>query len=267
MIDKYKIEQNEVINTFIITTFNDKYIFRCLDSLVKTIDRDKHRIILIEGPNQEDNNCLYEKTKDIVDVYIRTKRNYGFEKSVNMGIMMSHTPYFTIVHDDCWFIHNGWWDVIKEDLASGGESLLMLQPQQRNSKHTLGRDLLGNILYREPVPLPDNPTEEQYNKMLAEATTASLGEVYCMVFKREFVDKVGYLNEKFYPLGPVDIELFYRSGVFGYRIAISNRAIIYHEGTGASKAGESKHSFNCNGYIDKEKLVKGEIESPLIRQL
>lgn len=250
---KYEIEKSEVVNTFIITTYHGEFIMRCLTTLCETIDRTHHRIILIESPNKQNNPILYEQVKPYIDVYVKTERNYGFDQSVNLGIMMSRSPYFTVVHDDTWFIHKGWWEEVESEMRKD-ENLLVTQPNQR--------------FRREENPIPVNPTEEEYIKILSEANAGSLSELYCMIFKREFVDKVGYFNERIYPLGPEDIELFYRISSMGYRMSLSKAAVVYHDGAGTSRAKVNpRYDFEIKNHIDKKKLIVGEYETPLIKQL
>jgi len=249
---RYILEPSPVINTFIITTYHDKYIERCLKTLETTIDRDKHRIIFIEAPSLSlAESGLAKLVEPYVDIYVKTKRNYGFSASVNIGIMMSRTPYFTVVHDDVWFIHKGWWE---ETAVCLDDITLMVQPNQR--------------FRREEKPIPEFPTEEEYQEMLKTAINGSVVELYCMIFKREFVDKVGYMNESIYPIGPEDIEIFYRTGKMGYRTAMVNRAIVYHSGAGRETSKKPvRLDFPLNTFIDKEKLREDKLGPPLLKQL
>jgi len=214
---EHKIDNTEgILNTFIITLVHDKYVERCLETLTNTIDRSKHRIILIEAPSAEEREILYPKVKDYVDVYIRTKSNYGFSKSVNIGMSLVRTPYFTVVHDDCWFIHNGWWDETRKVLDN--DSLcLMIQPAQAN---------------RRGKTWPEFPSESEYEKILSYQQSSSVAEIYCMIFKKQWLDEIGLLDESIYPVGAEDLELWRLAVAIGKRIGVTNAAMVFHKGAG-----------------------------------
>jgi len=234
MIKHEILNPKNVLNTFIVTAVHDKYIERCLKTLNETINREEHRIIFLECPSYEPRNTLYDIIKPYVDIYVRTEKNYGFSKTVNLGLAWVFTPYFTVVHDDCWFIHKGWWNKVKEDLDKRKDTL-MLQPVQRYR--------------REEVELSEFPTEEEYQKLLKEARNSSVAEIYCMIFKREWLDLIGLFDESIYPIGPEDLEFYRLARSIDKRIGVSSRAVIYHKGAGRNdKLGGAKNDGYHNDY-------------------
>lgn len=248
-----EFEENGPINTFIVTAVHEKYIKRCLKTLNDTVDRKKHRIIFVEAPSLEDRDIIYWIVDPYVDVYLRTDKNYGYLKAVNMGVRLCTTPYFTVVHDDVWFLHEGWWDEMKEVLDKD-EKLLMVQPSQRWRRE-------------KGKKLPEFPTEEEYQKLRAECASGSLSEIYCMIFKSEWIEKIGYFDERIYPIGPEDLEIYRQAAAHGYRIATSNAAMVYHKGAGRMDASggsridfEQSHHFN-NKWGGDDKLAVGGLSS------
>lgn len=236
--DLNKIEEGEPVNTFIVTAVHGKYIERCLLSLNNTVDREKHRIIFVEAPSLEERQTLHDLVRPHVDVYVRTEKNYGYMKAVNMGLRLVTTPYFTVVHDDVWFIHNGWWEEVREPLDAD-EKLLMLQPRQR--------------WRREAEELPEFPTEEQYQEMIRGARSGSLSEIYCMVFKSEWVDVCGYFDERIYPIGPEDLEIYRQAAAYGRTVATTNAAVVYHKGVGRHDgSGGARMDFAPSAHFNKK---------------
>lgn len=218
---KNEVEEGSVLNTFVITAGHDKYIERCLRTLNETINREQHRIIFIEAPSKDGHPMVYDKVKDYIDIYVKTEKNYGFCKSINLGLRWVYTPYFTVVHDDVWFPHTGWWEPLQEELDAD-ENLIMLQPTQRNR--------------REKEPLPDTLTDGEYQQLLDEAHSQSVTEIYCMVFKSEWLTEIGYFDERIYPVGPEDLEFFRQSRSVDRRIAVSRQSVVYHKGVGREDA-------------------------------
>jgi len=237
---EHKIDNTEgILNTFIITFVHDLYIERCLKTLTTTIDRKKHRIILIEAPSVEKREIIYPKIKDYLDIYIRTEKNYGFSQSVNIGMSLVRTPYFTIVHDDCWFIHKGWWEEIAEVLTKD-QNLLMLQPVQANRRGKMW---------------PEFPSEEEYKQILSYQKSTSVAEIYCMIFKKQWLDEIGFLDESIYPIGPEDLEFWRLALAVNKRTGVTNKAMVFHKGAGRQDrcGGGLLHEYigERNDFMDK----------------
>ena len=253
MIKHFVDNKNNILNTFIITACHGKYIEKCLKTLNETIDREKHRIVFIESPSVKNRDIMYCKLKKYIDVYVKTERNYGFSKSVNMGISFVHTPYFTVVHDDCWFVKKGWWDDSIKGFKDDSE-LLMLQP----------------------LELKYTPDDNGYNSRIAESTGRVFSVVFCMIFKKEWLDIIGLLDESIYPVGPEDFEIWRLARAVGKYTGVTKRALICHHACGRQDkaSGGPRNDFNNSYSLNnkwKNKMASMDEVNPtspnIIRQL
>lgn len=227
------------LNTFIITAAHDKYIEQCLKSLNDTIDRDKHVVVYIEAPSEEGHPNTYDKVKDYIDIYVKTEKNYGFSKSVNLGLRWVYTPYFTVIHDDVLFLSPGWWEdcqkVLEED-----DDLIMTQPTARNRREKDGQ---------LPYPCP----QELYAKLKNEARTGSIAEIWCMVFKTEWLEICGYFEERIYPVGPEDLEIYRQALSVNKRTNVTNAAVVYHKGVGREDGrGGPRQDFPSEDFMNEK---------------
>lgn len=228
------INDENILNTFIITCADSVLLPKCLETLKNTINRQEHKIIFIEAPSVEERPLMYDLVKDLVDVYIRTETNLGFSASCNLGMAMVRTPYFTIVHDDCWFPHKGWWNECK-DVLDRNDDLLMVQPCQP---------------FRRAENPPSSVTEEEYQEVLrTKAHTGGFAEIYCPIFRKEWIDHIGYFDEGIYPVGPEDMEWYRLALSVGKRTAVTNVAWVFHKGVGRA---ESNYGGPRN---DREKTI------------
>ena len=224
---EHRIDNSEgVLNTVIITAVHGVNIGRCLKTFMETVNRQEHRIIFIDSPSKIPHDLLYSKIKDYIDVYIKTEKNYGFSKSINLALGMVYTPYFTVIHDDCWFIHKGWWNEIKTALE-GIPDMIMMQPTSLNRRG----------------PLRDGPefiSEEEYQKILASGGSVgtSVSEVYCMVFKKEWLDLVGLFDESIFTIGPEDLEFWRLSRAISKSSGGTEKVGIFHKGVGVAEGNE-----------------------------
>ena len=82
--------------TFIVQIIQGNFIKRCLETLKKYTSIE-HRVIVV------DNNNLDEAEKECRGLYhlwIKSYRNLGFAKSMNLGATISQTPYIVMCNDD-----------------------------------------------------------------------------------------------------------------------------------------------------------------------
>lgn len=215
---KSEVEDHDVLNTIVITAGHDKHIELCLKSLNETIEREKHRIVFVEAPSAEGHPLIYDKIKDYIDIYVKTEKNYGFCKSINLGLRWVYTPYFSVIHDDVVFLQPGWWEAC-QSVLNEDDDLLMTQPTARNRREK-----------GEPLPYPCPP--ELYEQLKNEARSGSASEIWCMVFKTEWLKLCGYLEERIYPVGPEDLEIYRQALSVDKRTNVTNNAVVYHKGVG-----------------------------------
>lgn len=94
------MKENKLISVIIPVFNREKYIARCIRSLInQTFEKKNFKIIVI-------NDASKDKTKFVLDIYkneieiINNKRRLGLSKSINLGIKKSKTPYVIRVDSD-----------------------------------------------------------------------------------------------------------------------------------------------------------------------
>src|SRR3990167_8330030 len=190
----------------ILSPIRDDYIERCLESLYKYTDNDLFYVILLD----QTVNWVYEKVKDKVHFYIRPNRNLGFAKAANEGIIHAYrwgVPYIGVLNDDTEFMHKDWWQGIKDGFTVQDWEYLKA----------------GNYedLKQRVSDIPDAFPLTKRGVIDAIA-------MWFPIFKREFFEKVGYFDERFYPGGGEDYDLNARAYRLGYRLISSMRSWVWH---------------------------------------
>ncbi len=78
---------------------------------------------------------------------------------------------------------------------------------------------------------------------------------YCMLIKRKVIDKIGLLDERFFPGNFEDDDLGYRIQSEGYKLILCNDTFIHHFGSASFKENPEKFSKllteNSKRFINK----------------
>lgn len=240
------------IVTFVVPILRGDFIKPCLESLYKYTPID-FRVIVI------DNNNLDEAEKacrGLYHLWIKSYRNLGFSKSMNTGILLSQTPYVALMNDDLVFMDERWWQGIV-DTFKMDEKIIAVNPNSPKEgswgygltsenkdtwKPREGFTVCENDI-EHVVPIkPDGTsfeykdkfTKEDYDFLLnnhpiwTKDTLCDAIAMWCTVFKREGLQKVGLLDERFYPGGGEDYCMNCEAYSQGLRMVGTTKSWVYH---------------------------------------
>lgn len=182
----------------------------CLGS-IHNYSRD-YRIILVDnGTPKEEFDKLEPYIDDRVEV-IHLKENQGFVKAVNIGLLYSTAPYIVICNNDIEAV---------PDWLSGMRKVFDLVPEVG----LVGpRTTTPNCWQGNPTIAPEGYLVLPRHCMLA---------FFCVMMRREVLEQVGYLDER-YGVGLGDDDDYcYRVHEMGFRICLDSNLVIphYHRST------------------------------------
>lgn len=174
-----------------------------------------YRLILVDnGSNQKMrdylDNLRNKKTTEID--FIRNENNLGFIKAVNQGLKISKTPYVCIMNNDTMPGKNWLNELV--DFAETHPDAGLLNPVCNGHSEK-------------------NLTVNGYSKELSAENKGRYMEMnqcqgFCMFIKRELIDKIGYLDEKFGIGGFDDTDYSMRAYLAGYKSVCVHSAYVYH---------------------------------------
>ncbi|MCM8761340.1 MAG: glycosyltransferase family 2 protein [Candidatus Omnitrophica bacterium] len=198
----------------------------CIENLIKNT-RYPYRLILVDNGSAAATAEYLRglKIDGVEKVLIRNEQNLGFVKAVNQGLQASSAPYVCVLNNDT-IPAPGWLERLVE-FAEAHKDAGLLNPVCD-----------GHL---------DTPIEE-YAKRL-EANKGRYMEMnqcfgFCMLIKREVIDKIGYLDEAFGIGGFDDTDYSMRAHKAGYRCVSVHDAYVYHK---------QHATFNVMG--DRKRLV------------
>jgi GT2 family glycosyltransferase len=211
--------------SIIIPNYNGQnFLGDCIDSIHQIdFERKNYEIIVVDNASS-DTSCEF-----ILSVYpdvilIPAERNLGFAGGCNLGIKNSSGEYIVLLNNDTVVDPNWLKELVTvadndQDVAIVGSKLLFKQDPnviQNAGSYLTSRGDGGDIGSYQP-------DEGQYN------TTREVMAVCgaSMLIKRTLIEKIGTLDEDFFAYYE-EIDLCYRTRLYGKKIIFAPRSIVYH---------------------------------------
>ncbi len=187
------------------------YTRECIDNLVKNT-RYPYRLILIDnGSDAETRDYLKGLKVDGVEkILIRNESNLGFVKAVNQGLRASNAPYVCVLNNDT-IPAPGWLERLVE-FAEAHQDVGLMNPVC---------DGHGD------APVAEHAKKLEANKGRYMEMNQCFG--FCMLIKREVIDRIGYLDEVFGIGGFDDTDYSMRAHKAGYRSVCVHNSYVYHK--------------------------------------
>jgi len=168
---------------------------------------------------------------DKIDLLLRPRFNLGFSKSMNEGIihaMYWGSDYVICANDDIEFIHQDWWRGILETFEKYKTAMVV------NPSSIADRNAEPRIPYKEEY------TTEEYFSLIQGGKGSVLDGIcmWCPVFPRETIEKIGLFDERFFPGGGEDYDYnarVYKAG--GRCLGTSLSWVLHHWGQSKDVAG------------------------------
>ncbi len=232
----------------IIPVWNEKALtVKCIDSIRQNTHFPYRILIIDNGSDPETSRYLKEltnKNPDLINLK-RNDENLGFPKAVNQGIALSDAPYLCILNNDT-EVYNGWLtEMIR--VAESSADIGIVNPASNN----LGRKYT-------------QPTSEDYGKYIEMSVCIG----FCMLIKREVVDKIGKLDEIYSPGNFEDTDFSRRAVKAGYRCVMARGAYVYHvQNTGFKKRKDWDEKFKRNLDIFNERWGRVKRIAYIIKDL
>ncbi len=238
--------------SIIILTHNQlKYTRECIESILSNTSNN-YELIVVENNSSDGTNKYLNKLQNKQNniKVILNNENKGFPKAVNQGISKAIGKNIVIANNDI-VVTNGWLDRMIE-VAESEKEIGIVGPI---SNLVSGVQLDKNAKY--------NSIEEmhEYAKSVSANNKFQVEEFprvafLCTLIKKEVIDKIGGLDERFSPGNFEDDDFCLRAQLAGYKTMIAKDVFVHHYGSVSFKQdGESKYDerlkINEKIFIDK----------------
>ena len=207
--------------SIIILNWNGlKYTIECLESLKKITYPNYEVIVVDNGSKGNDADVLEEKYKDYIKL-IRNKENLGFAKGNNVAIRKvieeGKSEYVLLLNNDTEIIQRGWLDklvkISESEKNIGIVGCTLLFPS--------GRFQVGGTILKPPFHI--NISDKVKNVIEVDLVRGA-----CFLIKKKVVDKIGLLDENFYPVLSEESDYCMRAKKAGFKVIYAPEVRIIH---------------------------------------
>lgn len=263
-LNRLKEEENIKIHNYsiVILTYNQlEYTKVCIDSIRKYNSADNCEIIIVDNYSTDG---TVEWLKDQGDIkYILNNENRGFPAGCNQGIELSQKDNdIFLLNNDTVIMPNSIFNLrmglySDENIgATGAISNSVSYYQQISQQY---EDFNGYMTFAMSNNITNNKAYDQRVKLVG----------FAMLIKRNVLDKVGLLDERFTPGNYEDDDLSLRIIVEGYKLLLCKDSYIHHFGSVSFREDADRYnellSRNSDKFMDKwgarsEELTKVDFE-------
>jgi GT2 family glycosyltransferase len=247
-----KIESNKdkTASIVLLSYNNKKYVEECLNSIIKHT-KQPYEVIIVDNASDDKTvkflKSFSSKNRNIK--LILNKKNLGFPAGNNIGITKSEGDFIVLINNDI-VVTKNWLDRILE-IAEQYPEVGIIGPI---SNSVSGRQLDKNAKYKS-IP--------EMHKYAAKIKQKNKGQFFqfprvaflCTLIKKEVIDKIGGLDERYSPGNFEDDDFCLRAQMAGYKTVIATDVFIHHYGSVSFKAdGEDKYAKRIS--TNKQKFVE-----------
>lgn len=220
--------------SIVILTYNNSHLTKdCIKSIRNHTTENTYEIIVVDN-NSTDDTVEYLKSQDDL-ICIFNEDNKGFAGGCNQGIDIASGDNILLLNNDI-IVTPNWLDNMVTALYSN-DSIGAVGPVTNSCSN-----------YQQVyLPIPSNINSDDffraYNKSDSNKWEERLRLIgFCMLIKKEVVNKVGFLDELFAMGNYEDDDYSFRIRKEGYRLLLCKDTFIFHLGSASfSKLEDNRH--------------------------
>jgi GT2 family glycosyltransferase len=220
----------------------------CVQS-IKSYTQMPYEIIVVD--NGSDDGTV-EFCRDQKITFISLPDNRGFPVACNLGLKIASGDNLLLLNNDVIVTH-AWLSNLLNCLhhMHCGENVGIVGPltNYASGKQQVNADYNNLQQFHQQALLWN-----QSNSRLWQPTNRLIG--FCFLFKRELMDRIGYLDERFSPGHYEDDDYCYRALQAGYTLRIAGDVKVHHHGSASFQKQNEEQLYhliheNHRKFIDK----------------
>ncbi|NWF90421.1 MAG: glycosyltransferase [Ignavibacteriaceae bacterium] len=233
-----KHDNKQVLVSIVIPAHNQlNYTQECINS-IKASTSINYEIIIIDNASASETKSYLESLSELdIARVVWNKDNLGFPIAVNQGIQQANGKFILIANNDIVFTKGS-----IESLIEAAESDSVIGIVGPISNQVSGAQKDSNAVY-ENIEQMNNYADLVRAKNKKEILPFPRVAFLCTLIKKEVIDKIGGLDERFTPGNYEDDDFCLRAQLAGYKTVIAKDVFIHHYGSKSFKAnGEKQYS-------------------------
>jgi len=222
--------------SIVIVNFNTKELLKnCLRSVFKHTQNLSFEVIVVDNASGDNSLKILRQDFSRVKV-IASEKNLGFAGGNNEGIKKAKGQFVLLLNSDTKIEKNAFLKLI--ELAKTKEALGICGPRLLNEDKTIQSSTMPFL--RLPLAAVWLFTGDRFlKKSPVSARRVDWLSGACFLIKREVIDKVGLLDDKFF-MYVEEMEYAYRAFKKGFQCWFFPQVAVYHLERGRSPEGKQK---------------------------
>lgn len=248
--------------SIIILTYNKlSFTKQCVESIRQYTNKGTYEIIVVDNCSSDGTIEWLSDQSDIITIY--NDENLGFPKGCNQGIEVATGDNILLLNNDV-IVTQNWLENLVTSLYSA-EDIGAVGP------------VTNSAAYYTSIPVSYTNLDEmhQFSRDFNVSDSSKWEERlkligFCMLIKKEVIEKIGLLDERFTPGNFEDDDYSLRIRVQGYKLLLCKDVFIHHYGsiswkdnlfgysellTGNEKKFMDKWGTSSNSYIIHNDLI------------
>lgn len=232
----------EKLTSIILLSYNTLAVTKlCVESIRKFTAKGSYEIIMIDNASKDGSVEWLREQKDIACVF--NKQNEGFPRACNQGLAMARGTELLLLNNDT-IVTPHW----LENLLAALYSRPSVGAVGCMTNSCSNRQALESVPYGE-----DWDALEAFARAFNQSDPAKWDRRlklvgFCLLFKREVMERIGYLDERFTPGNFEDDDYSFRIWQAGYELLLCKDTFIHHFGHASfvkEETDEQKLRFNA----------------------
>lgn len=208
---------------------------RCVESVLRNTDVP-FELIFVDNGSKED-TIEYLQTLQNAKV-IQNSENKGFAAGCNQGIVAASGKYIVLLNNDTvvtpgWLLKLHMWLQRIPNLGIVGPVSNFVAPIQR----------VDDAVYQSLEEL-DVYAEKRAELFKDKGFYPHRLTGLCMLFPMELVNRIGGMDERFFPGNYEDDDFCIRARISGYTLWVAQDVFIHHEGHGTFGGRDTKYKLS-----------------------
>ena len=224
--------ENEKTSIIILTYNNLDYNRICLESIRKYTTVGTYEIVIVDNKSTDGTREWLKEQSDIK--LILNDENVGFPKGCNLGIEASEKDNDILLLNNDTKVTPRWLDNLKKCLYSydkiGAVGSVTNNCSNYQTMNVPYSDIEDMIEFANSNNISAPEKWEQKARLVG----------FCMLIKRDVINKIGTLDERFTPGNFEDDDLCMRIIEAGYKLMLCNDSFIHHFGSTSFKKDYTK---------------------------
>lgn len=225
--------------SLIILTYNQlEYTKICIESIRQNVNPNTYEIIIVDNNSTDGTVKWLKEQQDIKCIY--NSQNNGFPKGCNQGIEIARKDNdIFLLNNDTVIMNNSIFNLRlglyhKDNIGAVGSVSNNVSYYQKVDVNY--NDFNDYISFAKENNIPNEESYEERVKLVG----------FAMLIKRQVLNKVGKLDERFTPGNFEDDDLSFRIITSGYKLLLCKDSYIHHFGSVSFKQA----SYNYNKLLE-----------------